>query len=160
MLRQFGYVKRLAPDVQRLFRERRLDSVDVAVHLSMVPKKEQPVLAAALVSGDIDSIDLRAVVELRRLGTRGTIRTLIDRVKRSKTQQEYIAEFVVRGNRTVAQIRTAIENYIPAAEIKRIEVDGALGRLVLSKKGKASLSRAANTLNTQLRDAIPQILQG
>jgi hypothetical protein len=160
MLRQFGYVARLVPEVQRLFRERRLDSVDVAVHLSMFTKKEQPIIAAALVSGEIDSLDLRAIVELRRLGTRGAIRELIDRVKRTKTQQEYIAEFVIRGNRTLDQIRTAIENYIPAAEIKRIEIDGALGRLVLSKRGKAALSRAAQRLNTRLRDALPLILHG
>jgi cell division protein ZapA (FtsZ GTPase activity inhibitor) len=159
MLRQFAYVNRLAPDVQRLFCDRRLDSVDVAVHLSMFSEEEQPVLAAALVNGEIDASDLRAIVELRRLGTRGTIQTLINRVKRSKTKQEYIAEFVVRGGRRENEVRMAIERYIPPDEIIRVEVDGALGRLVLTKKGKVLLRRAAKKLNTRLSDAIPSILR-
>lgn len=159
MLRQFAYVDRLAPEVQQLFRDRRLDSVDVAVHLSMFAKKEQPVLSSALVSGQIDGADLRAIVEQRRLGTRGTIHTLIDRVQRSKTRQEYIAEFVVRGGRSATDVRSAIERHIPSAEIVRVQVEGPLGQLVLTKQGKALLSKAAKTMGTRIADVIPTILR-
>src|SRR5437867_2915361 len=68
MLRQFSYVGRLSKRVQRLFRKRRLDSVDAAAHLAMLPPKEQEIAAEALASREIDTIDLRAAIRLRRAG--------------------------------------------------------------------------------------------
>jgi len=159
MLRQFSYVRRLAPAAQRLFRQRRLDSVDAAVHLSMLPKKEQPVLASAIAKGEIDGVDLRAITELRRHDSKADLSGLIKKVKESKTKKEYVAEFLVRGRRTERQIRAAVERYIPRQEIIRIETEGPLGRLVLTKKGKIYLGRAAKAMNKRLNDVLAQILK-
>lgn len=159
MLRQFSYVRRLAPAVQRLFRERRLDSVDAAVHLSMLPRKEQPVLATAIAKGEIDGLDLRAITELRRNESKTNLSDLIKKVKESKTKKQYVAEFVTRGRRTERQIRAGVERYVPHQEIIRIETDGPLGRLVLTKKGKMYLGLAAKALNTRLNNVLAKILK-
>lgn len=160
MLGQFASVRRLSPDVQRLFQSRQLDSVDAATHLAMLPMSEQIEVANALARGEIDTIDVRGVVELWRTGRSVPVSRLIRQVRESKTKQEYIAEFVVRGHRDRSQILAAFEKYIPPSEIIRLEIEGALGRLVLSQKGKRALAKAAKTLRTSIEHVIPAILEG
>ena len=98
MLTQFSHVKKLSQDVQTLFEKRQLDSVDATTQLAMLPEHEQKVAANALASRAIDTIDLRAVVELRRTGDNRSITSLLQKVSASKSKKEYVAEFVIRGN--------------------------------------------------------------
>lgn len=159
MLRQFSYVRRLSPGVQRLFESRKLDSVDAAAHLAMLPVREQQAIADALAAGEINTIDLRAVVELRRLGKAASIADLLRRVTKSKVRHEYVAEFVVRGARRPEEILEAFTQYIPSSDIVSLEIEGALGKLVLTPNGKQALAKAAKTLRTPLKQVIPTILQ-
>ena len=160
MLGQFASVRRLSPGVQRLFEKRELDSVDAATHLAMLPMSEQIKVANALARGEIDTNDVRAVVELWQTGRSVPFDHLIRRVRDSKTKQEYVAEFVVRGDRDRDQILAAFKEYVPLSEIIRLEIEGALGRLVLTPKGKQALLRAAKTLHTPIKHVIPAILEG
>lgn len=160
MLRQFSHVPRLAKSVQKLFQTRRLDSVDAVTHLAMLPVQEQQIVAEALASGDIDTSDIRAVVQLRRGGESGPIDRLLKRVKESKTKQEYVAEFVVRDGRDYTSMMDAFKVYIPENEIIRLELKGSVGRLVVTQKGKQALAKAARTLGIPLKRVIPTILQG
>jgi hypothetical protein len=160
MLRQFSYVRRLSPSVQELFETRQLDSIDAAVHLAMLPKQEQRVVAQALASGEIDTGDIRAVIQLRQNGQAGQVRSLLKRVKESKARQEFVAEFVIRGNRDRASILNLFKRHVPAKEIVRLEVSGAVGRLILTEKGKRALVKSARTFGVPLRLVIPHILQG
>jgi len=158
MLRQFSYVRRLTGKVQRLFESRKLDSVDAATHLAMLPARDQEAIANALVGGGIDTIDLRAVVELRRADKSTPIGALLRQVMDSKVRQQYVAEFVVRGSRDRGQLLAAFSPYIPLSEIVALELQGALGRIVLTQKGKQALAEAARTLETPLKHIIPRIL--
>ena len=160
MLRQFSHISRLTKSVQKLFQSRCLDSIDAVTHLAMLPGQEQEVMAEALASGDIDTSDIRAVVQLRREGDSGPIDVLLKRVRESKTKQEYVAEFVVRGGRDSTSITDAFSAYIPESEIMRLELQGAVGRLVVTQKGKQALARVARTLGVPFKRVIPTILQG
>jgi hypothetical protein len=160
MLGQFASVRRLSPGVKRLFEKRELDSVDAATHLAMLPMGKQIKVANALARGEIDTNDVRAVVELWRAGRSVPFDHLIRRVRDSKTKQEYVAEFVVRGDRDRGQILAAFKEYVPLSEIIRLELEGALGRLVLTQKGKQALVKAAKTLHTPIKHVIPAILEG
>lgn len=158
MLRQFSCVRRLAKEVQKLFASRKLDSVDAAVHLAMLPIREQQAVANALATGEINTIDLRAVVELRQQGKANPITDLLGQVTESKVRQEYVAEFVVRSSRSRADILMEFTKYIPSTEIISLEITGALGRLVLTPKGKQALARAAQKLCVPLKQVIQVIL--
>lgn len=159
MLRQFAYIRRLSAPVQKLFKTRRLDSVDAAVHLSALNARDQLIMAQALASGEIDTGDTRAVIQLWRTEQSSPIVELIKRVRESKTRREFVAEFVVRGDGSRRRILGAFEKYIPASEIAQLELRGALGRLVLTGKGKQSLAKAARTLSVPLKRVIPYILE-
>ena len=158
MLAQFFHVKKLSKDVQALFEKRKLDSVDSTTQLAMLPEYEQKVVAGALASRNIDTIDLRAVVELRRAGDNSSITSLLQKVSASKSKKEYVAEFVIRGNPSPAYIRKQFTRHIPASEILSFEVKGSFGQMVLSPKGKNALTNTAKKLRTPLKRVIPAIL--
>jgi hypothetical protein len=159
MLRQFSYVKRLSAPVQELFQNRKLDSVDAAAHLAMLPLNEQYVIAKALAENDIDTSDIRAVIQLRKAGLPGRISSLLKRVKETRSKQEYVAQFVVRGTQKHASILKAFKKHIPASSIIRLELTGSLGRLVLTERGKQALEKAARFYGVPLKRVIPIILQ-
>lgn len=159
MLRQFESVERLTPAVQELFATRQLDSVDAAAHIAMLPGKDQLQVATLLANGKIDTSDVRAIHQLRKEGSTEEIAAIISRVVDSKTKQEYVAEFVIRGSRTITEIKTAFCKFIPPDQIIALEVEGVLGRLVLTKNGKDALSAAARRLRVPLSQVIPAILR-
>ena len=158
MLKQFSSVARLAKPVQKLFESRKPESVDAAAHLAMLPAKEQETISEALAAGEIDTSDVRAVIQLRQTRGKEPIKTLLRSVQESKTKQEYIAEFIVRGSQDHQSMLTAFQKYIPANQILRLELQGAVGRLVLTRKGKQALLRAAHILETPAKHAIAKIL--
>jgi hypothetical protein len=160
MLRQFTSVQRLSEPVQKLFQTKQLDSVDAATHLAMLPARQQEAVARALAFGKIDTSDIRAVIQLRQRGQSGSITSLLKRVSDSKAKQEYVAEFVVRGLPSRASIQRMFERYIPTKEILRLELNGALGRLVLTKQGNRALAKAARTLHVPFKNVISTMLQG
>lgn len=158
MLTQFSHVKKLSQDVQALFEKRKLDSVDATTQLAMLSERDQKIVANALASRTIDTIDLRAVVELRRTGDSRSITALLQKVSVSKSKKEYVAEFVIRGNPNPTDIRKQFTRYIPASEILAFQVKGSLGQMVLSPKGKNALTNTAKKLRTPLKRVIPAIL--
>ena len=158
MLAQFSHVKKLSKDVQTLFEKRKLDSVDATTQLAMLPEQEQKVVADALASRNIDTIDLRAVVELRRAGDNGAITSLLRKVSASRPKKAYVAEFVIRGNPSPEYIRKQFTRYIPSSDILSFEVKGSFGQMVLSPKGKNALTNTAKKLRTPLKRVIPAIL--
>lgn len=158
MLTQFSHVKKLSKDVQALFEKRKLDSVDATTQLAILPEHDQKIVADALAVRIIDTIDLRAVVELRRAGDNRPITALLQKVSASKSQKEYVTEFVIRGNLSPAYIHKQFTRYIPASEILSFEVKGSLGQMVLSPKGKSALTNTAKKLRTPLKRVIPAIL--
>jgi hypothetical protein len=159
MLRQFSAVNELEPKVKELVASRKIDSVDAVAHLAMLPKPDQLVVATALAEKSIQTADVRGIVQLRQFEPELAAVSLLKRVIDSKTKREYVAEFVIRGGRTEKELLRKFGSYIPAKEIVRLETEGALGRLVLTDKGKRALSRAASDLGTSVSDVIPAILQ-
>ncbi len=160
MLRQFSYVKRLAPGVRPLVDSRKLDSVDAVTHLAMLSPKEQEYIAKALSAGEIESADIRPVVQLRRTHHRGSIQELLKRAKETKKKREFVAEFVARGSVSRAKIMKAFEKRIPSKEIIRFELKGSIGRLVLTESGKNELQKTARRLGVSINQVIPTILEG
>jgi hypothetical protein len=159
MVRQFASVLKLSPAVQELFERRTLDSVDAAVHLSLLPADEQLPIAQALASSSIDTADVRGIVQLRRAGNTSDISTLSKRVTDSKTKREYVAQFIIRGSQDLTRIRNLFSKYIAPEEIVSLGLDGALGTLVLTPKGKRSLTLAARQKKVSLKRIIPTLMQ-
>lgn len=160
MVGQFASVDRLAPSARRLVERRKLDSVDAVAHMAMLPAKQQKAVAKALTEGELDTSDIRPVVQLQRAGFSDSIEEIIARAKNIKTKREYVAEFVVRGSRDQERIIKTFQKYISPKEIIRVDIEGALGKLVLTQTGKKELFRAARDLGISINQVIPRILEG
>ena len=159
MLRQFSNIKKLSPSVRKLFESRDLDSVDAVTHLAMLPERDQAIVAAEIVSGKINTSDIRAVIQLREVGESGPIADLLHRVESSKTKKQYLAEFVLRGKSSKTEILDSFCKYIPTHDIVSLELDGSIGRLLLTPSGKQCLLKAARKLGVPTKHVIPAILQ-
>lgn len=159
MLRQFSYVTELAGPVREMFHRRQLDSVDAAAHLKLIPRREQAVVARALAKGDLDTSDVRAVAQLRRVRAGESISSIVDAVRDTKTKRQFVVEFIIRGAKKQEEFRDAFQKYISPQEIIALDVDGPFGRLILSARGKDQLFRAAKDLGVQVKDVVPEILR-
>ncbi|SRR6266496_3386 len=159
MLRQFSYVKNLAKPVKDLFERRQLDSVDAAAHLKLIPRHQQRFVGEALARGDLDTDDLRAVAQLRRIRADSPIGTIVEAVQNTKTKRHYVVEFVIRGSTSAKQIQRAFQKHISPKEVVSLAIDGPIGRLTLSRRGKEQLFKAARDLGVGLKDVVPKILR-
>ena len=159
MLRQFTAVNGLAPRVKELFASRKIDSVDAAAHLAMLSESDQLTVGDALADKLIQTADVRGVVQLRQLEPGLPIATVLSRIVDSKTKHEYVAEFVIRGGRTRDELLGVFHKYIAPEHVIRLEIQGSLGRLILSEEGKRGLSKTASDLGLSLSEVIPAILQ-
>lgn len=146
MLRQFEYVRQLSPSVQALFAQRKLDSVDTAVHLSRLSAADQITIAQGIAKGQLDSADVRAIAELRRKRLKGDIDELLHRVKESKNVKQYLAEFVVRSKKaTPDSLRKTFGRIIGPESICSIDIKGSIGTLKMTAQGRDRLQKAATS---------------
>jgi hypothetical protein len=151
MLGQFQRANDLQPKVRQLVASRAIDSVDGVVHLAQLPPEAQEFAATALAENQLDSKDLRAAVELYRLEPTTPFSRIIDRVKSSKTQQHYVAEFIVRAGRDEPELRARFEKVASPVNILDVSISGSLGRLVLNKAGYEELKSAARRLGVGVK---------
>jgi hypothetical protein len=159
MLRQFLSVRRLHPSVMELFARRELDSVDAATHLSRLSFDDQPFVADLLQRRQIDTSDVRAIQQLRKSSTSVSIGDLVSNVRTSRTTQEYVVDFVVRGSQEPLKVEGAIRQVFPSDQIVTLQLNGALGRLVLTKEGRRTLSASARRLRVPVKTVMNSILQ-
>lgn len=158
MLGQFASVDRLTKNVRALFAERILDSVDAAVHLAMLTSEDQEPVARALADKLIDTMDVRALVQLRRVRQSEKVETLLKRIQNTKTQRHYVMEFVARETKDRKRFRAIFERYLSPPDIVKIELDGALGRLIVTAQGKQALQRVASKFGIPFKSVIQEIL--
>lgn len=158
MLRQFVLVMKLHPKVRVLFKRRVLDSIDAVVHLLMLSSAEQIVVARILAEKNIDTKDLRAIVQIRKRNTKMPMHNLIDEVIESKTKKHYVVEFIIREGDNYKKIMNQFKKYINMNDIIRLDIQGSIGRLVLTRNGKQELYRVARNFNTRFQHVIPTIL--
>ncbi len=158
MLGQFAAVNKLTKKVQDLFDKRILDSVDAVAHLAMLSRHDQEAVAESLATKELDTKDVRAVVELRRVRKAEAIGRLMERVRTTKTRRHYVIEFVARDTRSSHKAARKLKQYLSPSEIIRLEQDGPFGRLVVSERGKKELESAAQKLRVPFKSVVQRIL--
>jgi hypothetical protein len=158
MLGQFAAVNKLTKQVKNLFEKRLLDSVDAVAHLAMLSPRDQNAVAEALATKALDTMDVRAVVELRRVRKAGGIEKVIERVQKTKTQRHFVIEFVARDTKDPNEVVRKLKRYLSQSEIIRLELDGPFGRLVVSECGKKELEHAAANLQVPLKSVVQRAL--
>lgn len=157
MLGQFCRINELEPEVRQLIATREIDSVDAVVHLAQLRRREQLIASKALANKEIDTKDLRAIVELHKLDSGAPFLEVIERVKSSRTQRQYVAEFIVRGGLDESQLRRRFQKYLGSENILKVSVSGSFGRIVLNLKGYIELKNTAQRLGVSLKQ-VPSVI--
>jgi hypothetical protein len=161
MLGQFQYVKKLSPNLQKLIASRKIDSVDIVVHLSMLNESDQIVIAQEIASSKLDSADIRAIRDLRKSNPKTDIREIIHRVKASKNVKQYIAEFIVRSKATKREIlRQRFARIIGDENIISLEIKGPFGVLTMNSQGRKNLEEACKEKGVTKGGMVVAIAEG
>ena len=161
MLRQFEYVNILSQEVQDLFAERKIDSVDIAAHLKMLEEKDQIQVAKEAAKGQLNSADVRAVRELRKESPNLPINEVIERIKTTRNIKQYIVEFVVRSKKTDKKLtEQRFAKALGRSNIINITLNGSIGRLVMNTQGKNRLQQLARERMKTKAVIVSSIVQG
>ncbi len=151
MLAQFCRVNGLEPEVQELVSKKAIDSVDAVAHLAQLARREQLRAATELAKREIDTIDLRALVELRKRDPKALFENIIERVKCSKTQREYVAEFIVRSRLNRDELLERFKQLVSPQNILGLALSGSFGRIRFNKQGYRELTAAARRRGLNVR---------
>lgn len=159
MLRQFLSVDKLTPEARKYFASRELDSVDMATHLAALSEKDQISLVGSINKLKLNTGDIRAIVDVKRLYPEEPIESAIQRILNSKTKIEYVVEFAIKGKATQSELEVLFKKYFSDKEMYRLEIVGSLGRLVLTQTGKRKLSLIAKEFGIPVKLTVSQILK-
>lgn len=161
MIRQFTYINKLIPEVQDLFRKREIDSIDIAVHLSMFDKYEQLIVANEVANKKINSFDVRAIRELRKDAPNLDINEIIDQVKSSRNIKQYIAEFAIKSqNMNEIILHDYFSKVIKHENILGIKKTGSICQITMSSEGKRLLQNYASKNGLTKAQAVSLISKG
>ncbi len=161
MLRQFQYIRKLTPTVQDMFSSRKIDSVDIAVHLSMFEEQEQIEIAKQIASGNLNSDDVRAIRELRKEAKHLCIAEVIGKVEASRDVKQYVAEFVIRSKRSDKELlRDRFARVLDARNIISLTLKGSIGRITVNDEGWSLLRQYSKKHNLTRAQAISTMIQG
>jgi len=160
-VRQFGRVNKLSPEVKRLVASGQIAGMDIADRLSRFPAPDQLPIASAVASGSLDAQDVRALLSLRKQNPRASIQRLIQRIRKSRNIREYVAEFIppppeVSNSELVNRVSRAIVR----RDIRGVEIEDGIGRLILTVNGKRALERAARERDMTKREILQNLVNG
>lgn len=161
MLREFVSIKKLPPKVKRLISERRIESIDVAFHLSKLKEPDQETLAEAYVKDGLTSESIRAIVILKRNSPNVPISTVIKRVIGSQDIKQYVVLFnLAKEEIDRKKILLRFSSLLGKENIISFSVERNVGTLKINRKGKNVLQKIARDSSLSKRELIEKVLTG
>lgn len=158
MLKQFLLADRLDPLVKPMVSSRRIDSVDAVGYLVLLNKADQRFVAKELAQKRILTSDLRAIRDQRRIMPTEPIRSLVQHVTDTRTKQVYVAEFAVRGGIKKAIVVKRLNRALGPSLVADVEIDGSIGRVLFTRKGRDALKAYAKDQGISLTKALPRLI--
>jgi hypothetical protein len=158
MLKQFLLADRLDSLVKQLVADRKIDSVDAVGYLVLLKPADQRFVAKELAEKRIQTSDLRAIRDQRRIMPGEPISLLVKRVNDTKTKQVYVAEFSVRGGVTKSVVAKRIAIVLGPDLTTDVEIEGPIGRVLLTRKGRDALKLFAKDQRVSLGKALPRLI--
>jgi len=159
-LSDFLAVRRLSLGVQKLVRNRSIDSVDVVRELAKLTPREQLIVGRLVVAREATSKDARAIVSFRKSVPDMDIQQVIERVRGSRDVKQYVAEFPLVDMRTdLHRLRQLFEELVGCQNLRSLSQEGRLARLSLTGEGMRALQAAAKDKGLTKRQLIEHIVR-
>lgn len=161
MLRQFSRVEKLSPGVRKLVAEGKIHGVDIADRISRLPSQDQLPVARAVIRGELNSDDVRAVVSLRKDLPTAAIREVMKRVERSRNIKEYIFEFhAPKGNVRRRAIKQRFIQIVGEENVRSLTLNRGVGTLILTALGMRRLQEEAKGRRITKRVLVNGVVAG
>lgn len=160
MLSRFLSVERLHPKVLAAVASRRIDSLNPVLYMAALPKADQPVVADAVIAGQLSGTDVRALAPLRKRLPSSDIMALIRRVASSRDQTAYVIEFPLTRPSDLPAVRRAFRRASDGGLVGVRSAGDHRGKAVLTRHGLQVLRAAARKERVPFRDFVRGILPG
>ncbi|NQU88225.1 MAG: hypothetical protein HQ541_20955 [Mariniphaga sp.] len=158
MLNRFLSVKKLNPEVQKLFYTREIDNINLAYYIKNLNFSDQLILAKKYASGEMNSQDIRVLMPLRKINPDSNIIDLCEKVMKSKNIKIYIAQFEVLAYPTSKDTLTIkFEKLIGKKNLYSISLDNNTCTLKVTKTGEKQLREIAKSKNKSLQSFLNSI---
>jgi hypothetical protein len=160
MLRQIFSVRKCSEQVKELVREGKLESYDILHRISKLPIPNQITVAKAVIAGELNSEDVRAIVSFYRdLANEMSIGRAIERIKSSRNIKQYVVYFELESeNIKFSILRSRFEKIFGKENIVSLREDDGIGELVLNVEGRKRLETAAKSNRMRKRNFIQKIV--
>jgi hypothetical protein len=160
MLKQFEAVKQLTPEVQKYFKSRKIDSVDIAVHLVEFSSPDQIKISKDIIDGKVDSGDVRAIKYLDQSSDKHSLGKIVEKVISSKNIKEYVFEYKFEEDFLKNKKLLSVFKKNIGAQNFRIEKKGtSIHRLIVNASGKKWLEKEAKKKNMTKKKLIQKITE-
>lgn len=159
MLRQFLCVNQLSPEVRKLVKDRKIDSVTIIHKMRRFNENEQKIISDEVISGRLTSGDVRALAALKNKLPELTIHELISRLLSSKDIRLYVVRFQIPQElKEMRALKESFEGIVGKDQIISFDVEEGIGSLELTKVGLKKLREAAKQRNLTLRKFVELIV--
>jgi hypothetical protein len=92
---------------------------------------------------------------------RPSIQQLIQRIRESRNIKEYVAEFIPPGSGVdSSELVNRISHTIDRRDIRGVEIEDGIGRLILTADGKGTLERTAREGGVSKREMLQYLVNG
>lgn len=157
MLRQFLAIDKISPEVRHLFSTRKIDSVDIAVHLSSFPAKDQMRIAKGIVSKKASSNDVRDIKYLKESSPKSDVRNLVDKVIASKNIREYLVIYKSPSMHIGKEVYKKIRKSTGKGNSRLVLASVPNFKIAITADGKERLEKLARTNGMTKREFLHQL---
>jgi hypothetical protein len=160
MINKFLSIKKLAPQLEELVRERVIDSVALVHNLVKFSNKDQLFLTKAIEEDKISTHDVRVLAPLRKSNPEDDLEKLINRLINSKDRQISVIRIPKETLLIDISIFTKlITDIVRKENFEEIVSNKDYYDLKISKKGELLLRKLAKTKKISLSKLINELLK-
>lgn len=158
MLTRFMNVKKLCPEVQKLVKNRNIDSVEIVNPLTFFDFDSQLVIAKNVVNGHLTSSDLKVLRSYKKNLPNLGVTQLIERVLNSKDKKVYVLNFYIPPIVKPKNVLLKFQNLIGKNEIISFESKRQIGKIKVTKIGLKTIREHSKKKNLNLRKYIQKYI--
>mgnify|MGYP001609104070 CR=1 FL=1 len=151
ILRQFLSVKKLPKDIIELVKIRKIDKLQDVRYLNQFNSNDQKVVVNEIISGNLNTQDLKVLAPLRKRVKDNSITTLIKELKESKDKKIYLFFFKSKSKENSNKIKLKLQNLLGKENVINLEVSEEVYKLSLNEKGLKSIRNLAKENNLTLK---------
>lgn len=161
MLKKFLAALKLDPAIQDLIRKRELDKVQIIYTMKGLPLDEQKFIASKVISGKLNTQDIKVLVPLRNKLSNEKIENVLDKLLKSKNIKVYKANILLHARRGNSEdYNKKISKYFSETDIHDVTCGSNFLEVYFTKEGLQKLKQLASADGTSIKEFLNNLVNG